>query len=318
MTPGGTLLAALLVTLSRPATWPLALAAFLIRGGILVILLPIVVLPTTVGLGTAFGPTLRSVAFGSIPVEVIVAAASIGVGALTWLVVGGWIAAGLEAAGAWIVAGDEEVAVAATSRASAGARVPRPDGGVAIRILIARLVAAVPLAVALALGSIRLVFVTYRELTAPLDVATPIAIRVLRGSPEVVVAVVVTWMLAEIVGTLAARRIALANAGVAPGLRHAVRVLIHEPVSSLARFWLPSLVLVVVLVPSALAAASAWDAVGTVLNEGAEPLALLLTVVAFVGLWIVGLVLIGVVCGWRAAVWTVAEVARGGDVRGVH
>ena len=43
MTPGGTLLAALLVTLSKPATWPLALAAFLIRGGILVILLPIVV-----------------------------------------------------------------------------------------------------------------------------------------------------------------------------------------------------------------------------------------------------------------------------------
>ena len=49
-----------------------------------------------------------------------------------------------------------------------------------------------------------------------------------------------------------------------------------------------------------------------------EPLPTLLTVVAFVGLWIVGLVLIGVVCGWRAAVWTVAEVRRGGDVRGVH
>ena len=152
---------------------------------------------------------------------------------------------------------------------------PRPDGGVASRILVARLIAAVPLGVALALGSIRLVFVTYRELTTPLDVATPIAIRVLRGSPEVVVAVVVTWMLAEIVGAVAARRIALADAGVGAGLTHAVRVLVHEPVSSLARFWLPSLVLVIVLVPSALAAASAWEAVGTVLNEGAEPLRLL-------------------------------------------
>ena len=70
-----------------------------------------------------------------------------------------------------------------------------------------------PLGVALALGSIRLVFVTYRELTAPIDVATPIVIRVLRGSPEVVVAVVVTWMLAEIVGALAARRIALGRCG---------------------------------------------------------------------------------------------------------
>ena len=54
------------------------------------------------------------------------------------------------------------------------------------------------------------------------------------------------------------------------------------------------------------------------MTDGAEPFPTLLTVVAFVGLWIVGLVLIGVVCGWRAAVWTVAEVRRGGDVRGVH
>ena len=109
MTPGGTLLAALLVTLSRPATWPLALAAFLVRGGILVILLPIVVLPTTVGLGTAFGPTLlrrvrldpaRGHRRGRLGRDRCV----------VWLVVGGWFAAGLEAAGAWIVAGDEEVA----------------------------------------------------------------------------------------------------------------------------------------------------------------------------------------------------------------
>ena len=98
-----------------------------------------------------------------------------------------------------------------------------PDGGVASRILAARLIAAVPLAIALALGSIRLVFVTYRELTAPIDVATPIAVRVLRGSPEVVVAMVVAWMLAEIVGAVAARRIALADAGVGAGLAHALR-----------------------------------------------------------------------------------------------
>ena len=195
-------------------------------------------------------------------------------------------------------------------------RVPPPDGGVASRILVARLIATVPLGVVLALGSIRLVFVTYRELTTPLDVATPIAIRVLRGSPEVVVAVIVAWMVAEILGAVAARRIALADVGVGAGLAHAFRVLSREPVASLARFWLPSLALVVVLVPSALAAASAWEAVGTVLNEGADPLRLIVTLVAFVGLWMVGLVLIGVVCAWRAAVWTVAEVVREGTFGG--
>ena len=146
--------------------------------------------------------------------------AAVGIGALTWLVVGGWFAAGLEAEGAWVVAGDEDVLPAdhgpradGTEESEGGSapRVPPPDGGVASRILVARLVATVPLGVVLALGSIRLVFVTYRELTTPLDVATPIAVRVLRGAPEVIVAVIIAWMLAEIVGAVAARRIALAG-----------------------------------------------------------------------------------------------------------
>lgn len=319
------MLAALLVTLATPTTWPLALATFLVRGGIFIVLLPIVVLPTTVGIGTAFGPTILTVAFGSIPIEVIVLAAAIGIGACAWLVVGGWFAAGLEAEGARIVAGDEEVA-ALGSGSSAGepgmsdsgsAIHPSPPAGrVATRILIARFIAYVPFGVAVALGSIRLIFVTYRELTTPLDVATPITIRVLRGSPEVVVAVVVAWMLAEIVGAIAARRIALGDARVGAALSHAVSVVLREPATSLARFWLPSFVLLIVVVPSALAAASAWEAVGTVLNEEADPLRLLVAVSGFVGLWIVGLVLIGVVCAWRAAVWTVAEVAREGTFGG--
>lgn len=311
MTRGGALLAALLVTLATPATWPIALATFLVRGGIVVVLLPIVVLPSTVGIGTSFGPTLLTVAFGSIPIEVIVAAGSIGIGALVWLIVGGWLAAALEAEGTRIIAQDEEVAEPPTSA------VAQPAGRVAARILVVRLVASLPLVVVLALGSIRLVFVTYRELTTPLDVATPIAVRVIRGAPEVVIALIVAWMLAEIVGAVAARRIALTDARVVVALAHAVGVVLREPPASLARFWLPSLALLAILVPSALAADAAWAAVRTVLRGEDDPIQLIVTVVAFVGLWMVGLLLIGVVCAWRAAVWTVVEVARERDVRGV-
>ena len=310
MTRGGALLAALLVTLATPATWPLALATFLVRGGIVLVLMPIVVLPTAVGLGTTFGPTLLTVAFGAIPIQVIVVAVSVGICLLLWLVVGGWLAAALEAEGSRIVASDEEVGVPAIGLAV------RPAGRVAARILVARLIALVPLGAVLALGSIRLVFVTYRELTTPIDVDTPIVLRVLGGAPEVVIAVIAAWMLAEILGAVAARRIAIAGAGVGTALRHAVWVLLHEPLSSLARFWLPTFVLVIVLVPSALAATSAWGTVGSVLTDEDDPIRLLVTVVAFVGLWIVGLLLTAVVCAWRAAVWTVVEVAREGTFGG--
>lgn len=310
MTRGRALLAALLVTLATPATWPIALAMFLVRGGIVVVLLPIVVLPTTVGIGNSIGPSLMTVAFGAIPIDVIVMATIVGVGALIWLVVGGWLAAALEAEGARIVASDEDVA------GSPPGRVAPQAGRVAARILGARLLASLPLAVVLALGSIRLVFVTYRELTTPLDVETPIVVRVLAGAPEVVIALVVAWTLAEIVGAVAARRIALTDAGVGTALVHAVTILLREPLSSLARFWIPTLVLLVILAPSALAAGTAWGAVGSVLTDQDDPILLLVTVVAFVCLWIVGLLLIGVVSAWRAAIWTVVEVAREGTFGG--
>ena len=100
---------ALLVTLATPATWPLALATFLVRGGVVLVLLPIVVLPTTVGVGNTFGPTLTSIAFGSVPPQVIAVAGAVGLVAIAWVVVGGWLASASEAEGARIVARDEEV-----------------------------------------------------------------------------------------------------------------------------------------------------------------------------------------------------------------
>jgi hypothetical protein len=301
VTTGGAILAALLVTLATPATWPLALATFLIRGGIVVVLLPIVVLPTAVGLGNVLGPPLQSVAFGTIPVELIAGVGVAGIALLAWLVGGGWLAAASEAHGAWIVGRKNDVSTVAASP---------PGGSVALRILAARLIAAIPFAVVLAVGSVRLVFVTYRELTAPVDVATPIVVRVLRATPEVVIAVVLTWMLAEVVGAVAARRIALADARIGHALRSAGSTLLRQPVGSLVRFWLPTVVLIAIAVPAALAAGSSWEAVGSALGGDAEPVESLLTVLVFVALWVVGLMLIGVVCAWRAAVWTVAHAGR--------
>lgn len=313
MSRGGVLVAALLVTLATPATWPLALAAFLVRGGIVLIALPIVVLPTPVGLGTAIAPTLSSVAFGTIPPEFVIVSGAIVVGVFGWLVAGGWLAAALEAEAVRMVAGDEEVAGTGLvgMRADAEPETIRlPPATVAARILVARLIAYLPLGVILVLGSVRVVFVTYRELTVPVDVSTPIVLRVLLAAPEVVVAVVAAWTLAEIVGAVAARRIVLADAGVGSALRWAARSTLRHPGSTLARFWLPMVVLFAVLVAGARAAASAWEAVGAILGQASDPFRVLVTVVAFVALWIVGLLLISVACAWRAAVWTVAEVTR--------
>ena len=54
MSRGAALSGALLVTLASPATWPLALAVFLLRGGLLVVVLPILILPTPAGSATSW------------------------------------------------------------------------------------------------------------------------------------------------------------------------------------------------------------------------------------------------------------------------
>ena len=129
---------------------------------------------------------------------------------LAWLVAGGLLAAILEAEAARIVVAHEEIAPPAGGRAhqmavddlpdtlapSVAGR-PRAEAG---RVFVARVLAHLPLGVALTWGSVEFVAVTYRELTNPADVATPLAWRVLLASPEVVAAILLTWMVGQALG----------------------------------------------------------------------------------------------------------------------
>ncbi len=79
--------------LASPRAWLVALAAALIRGGIVALLLPVVVLPTTTGLAIVLGPVVASVVLGGPTAEATgIVAAAIALG-LVWLVAGGLVAA---------------------------------------------------------------------------------------------------------------------------------------------------------------------------------------------------------------------------------
>ncbi|HET9851852.1 MAG TPA: hypothetical protein VFP56_05035, partial [Candidatus Limnocylindrales bacterium] len=91
----GSMLDALAATLARPAWWSLALAGFLVRGGILLVLLPIVVLPTPAAVATALSPTVSSLAFGGLT-------AGLGVAIVTAVVLVLAVLAAVGLAGAWL------------------------------------------------------------------------------------------------------------------------------------------------------------------------------------------------------------------------
>ena len=89
MRRGSGIVAATSVTIARPSTWPLALGAFLLRGGMVLVLLPIVVLPTSVGVGNLVAPAVMSISLGAIPAGLVIASVGLGVGFALWVVVGG-------------------------------------------------------------------------------------------------------------------------------------------------------------------------------------------------------------------------------------
>lgn len=293
----------LLAALANPMTWILALAGFLVRGGLVLVLAPIVVVPSAVGLANLVAPTLTSMVFGGISGEVLTTVVLIVVALASWLILGGFAAAAVEADGALVIARDEDV-VGGDGRP---ARPARP--GTTMRILLARAIAAGPLVIALASGSIRVVAIGYRELTVPSDVAAPLVLRIVRGAPEAIAWIILTWILAEIVGALATRRIVLAGEGVIAALGGSVRQIVRSPLRAIVAFVVPLAVLVAVLVPSTAASVVGWDNVRATIANDAGPVAVGAWIAIFVGLWGGGLVLIGMACAWRSAIWTL-EVTR--------
>jgi hypothetical protein len=301
---GAALIGALLDTLASPASWPLALATFLLRGGLLLVVLPIVVLPSPVGLGNLLAPTLIAVVSQGPSLEMVALVIVAGLTILTWIIVGGLVAATLEAESARLL-GDEEAADSAVVALDRNLAVP--ERVVAARILAARILAHAPTGIAVIWASVRFVDVAYRELTSPDDVSLPIVLRVVAGAPEVTTVLLLAWMAGEVVGGLAAKRIVLEGSSVVSALRDAVRASVRHPLGVVAGFVVPLAGLVLVLVPSTVAATVAWSAVRVAMRSPAELVVGTLAVVLFVSLWIVGLLLIAVTAAWRAAVWSVAH-----------
>lgn len=302
MSVGAILVSSLLATLAHPSAWPVALAGFLIRGGLVVFLVPIIVVPSPVGLADLIAPTVATIALGGVPPQLVALAGAMGALAVALVLLAGWLAAAMEAAlirdaPAWDELDPLRVVAA-------------PRRGEAARVLGARLVAHLPLVFVLVWGGTRIVDAAYRELSRPVDVTTPIALRVLSSVPEVIALVLITWAGGQIVAAVAARRVVFLGMSAGRSLRVASGESIRRPLQLIVLFLVPAAALLAVVVPTAAAAASTWDRVRIAIAESAGAFEGMVTVSVFVGLWLGGLALVSVVCAWRAAVWTLDAEQR--------
>jgi hypothetical protein len=303
---GGAILASLLVTLGRPAWWLLALAGFLVRGGFVVFLIPIVVLPSPLAISNVVAPFIVPMALGRIGPEVIVLLIAAGAGLFGWLLIGGAIAAATDLAltrDAIAAAADEGVATPPdpVPPIPAGRRDRRLVG----TILAARLIAWLPLAAALAIGLVRIVAVTYVELTRPAEVESPLALRVALGAAGELVVIAVAWLFGELVGGLASRWIVLDGAPAGRALAATARDVVWRPAATLLPWLVTTLMLLVILGGTVGAASVAWSRVTVALSNRTPDMATIaISLMVFVAIWLAALVLGGLFAAVRSSVLT--------------
>jgi len=294
--------AATVLAFEHPATWALGLAGFLARGGIVLLLIPIVPLPSPVGLANIVGPTAATPS-GPSPE----AAGMLAVGGAVLL--------------AWLVLGNAVGALSDVLLIRAlvvgGGRAPLRPGllGPALlgRLVAVRLAAFVPLALALALSAGPIVVATYRQLISPYDLAVPLISRVVSEVSPLIALIVGAWLLGEIVAGLAVRYVVLRNDSGVAAIGHALGHLVRRPRTSLATTVLGLAGLILAIGPPMVAASVVWSLLEASfvpsLGQGGDAARIVFLGLCLVAIWTGGLFLCGVASAWRGLLWT-AEVAR--------
>ena len=288
-----------------------ALAGFLARGGIVLLALPAVVLPSVIGVAEVTG--VRAISIAGQPtlwlVELIVAAL---IGTAVWLAIAGVIGA---VADAWLVD------MALDPSGSGGRQLALPGWRLALRLVAIRAICAIPLAVALAWAAGRLFEATYNELTTPTDLAQPLPLRVILAASYSVAVVVVVWLATETVAAIAVRRQLLAGRGIWRSLADAALQIARRPFSTLVTVLFSYGMSFVATVAALFATATAFDWC-RIAGRNSEPIAVRLGIgdlattrdfrpvvfalatLALALAWVAALTLSAVTSAWRSAAFT--------------
>ena len=311
MTRGGLGEAARIVV-GAPRLWGLALAGFLARGGIVLFALPILVVPSVVGIVTFVGPDAVTAAGFSERFVALLAGASAILGG--WLILGLVVGVLVELALIQAVVPGPAAADAPRDGLSSG---PARRDRLILRLIVVRAISLVPFGLAVAVASARLIDAGYQEMILPSDTSAPLVGRILLAAPDAIVLVALGWLLSELEGTLAARLVAIDGRPAFSALVGAVGWVVRRPLRTAWLGGATAAASIVVLGVALAATSAAWALVRDALLGPPEPAPAVAAVLGFVAIWIGALGLAGLVSAWRSVAWSLAVAGdhRGGGTR---
>jgi hypothetical protein len=292
---------ALAAPVDQPQLWILGTLSFILRGGLVVLLLPILVLPSQVEVRLLLGGNLGSSGFAP-GFWVAVAGASILSTGLVMVVL--YALARIEVAAFEELARDPDLEIAPP--ADSGARV-RDLFVVESLTLMALLLAAVPLAAALGEA-------TYAEILRPTSTA-PVYDRVLAQVMAPLALLVIALPVIDSISAAVVRRL-LMGRSVGSAVSGSIGALVRRPVRFLATSVVAWLALAAVVLATDAALTIAWNATRaaflrtTSVADMLTSLAPLLVAVMLAGVFLSALCVCGYVAAFRNAAWTITSTRR--------
>jgi hypothetical protein len=244
------------------------------------------------------GPLITPLYFGRVEPSTLALLGS-GVAALiAWIVCGSWIAAATEVV---LVRDAHQAAIEEGLPTVAD----RPPGRLLIsRAAAAHLLALTPLVLVLGLGSVQIFGVAYRELVNPTD-SSSIVLRVVAGASGPVAAIVIVWILGELVGGMAVRRIVLTDEPVVGAVLRSAVDLVRRPVGALIAPLATIAILVIDLAAVLVAVVLVWNEVRSRLVRPLdEPLATAISLGTLGAAWCLALLVTGLIDAWRSVAST--------------
>jgi hypothetical protein len=295
-----------------------ALAGFLVRGGLVLLALPGVVLPSVIGIAGLTGANAFTIAGRPTPWLIELGAAA-SIGFVLWFLVASFVGSIVDV---WLV----DAALGGDGR-SLRRPLPLPEGDLLLELVAVRVVCLIPLIVVVVWAGGRIYDAAYAELTIPTNLAVPLVVRVLEDATGAIAEVVLTWLVLETIAAVAVRRLILYGSGVVGALAGAVAHIVRHPISmflSLAvSLGASAIALGLPMIGTAVAfdwcrvAARNPDPLGRQIGIGAlsttvdiRPVVFLAAVLALSVVWLAAFVLAGVSSAWRSSVLTQEVAAR--------
>ena len=283
-----------------------ALAGFMLRGGIVLLAIPGVVLPSVVGLAAMFGGLVgidgspTPLFFEVLAVVCLLAAAWLVVALLLGSLVDLWLVEAAES-------DDDSV------------REPHPFGDPTDLLSLAgiRTVCLLLPAAAVLWAYPQIHAAVYAEFLTPSELATPYLLRVVLHAAFPVAVVVLAWLISEVVGAIAVRRLLFTDCSAWQALWGSLDQIVRRPLSSMATIAVAYGASAVALAAGAgityvafdwcLMAARNQDPIGFG-SIDLRSAVFVLASIAFAGAWIVSAVIAGAASAARSAAFT-AETA---------